>query len=110
MGTTEVEAEVREAHGGTTSHPGPAEYVRVAVALAVVTAFEVGLFYIEALPDGALIGLLLALSIIKFSLVVLWFMHLKFDSPVFARFFVAGLAIALVVFGVVLLTFGVFLG
>jgi hypothetical protein len=47
---------------------------------------------------------------IKFSLVVLWFMHLRFDSPVFKRLFVAGVILALSVFLVVLLTFGAGLG
>jgi hypothetical protein len=41
----------------------------------------------------------------KFALVALWFMHLKFDSRLFRRLFVAGLLIALAVFAIVLGTF-----
>jgi cytochrome c oxidase subunit IV len=48
------------------------------------------------------------LMAIKFALVVLWFMHLRFDSAIYKRMFVAGLALALSVFIVVLVTFGVF--
>ncbi len=76
------------------------------MALAIVTALEIALFYIEALPSPLTVGLLIVLMMIKFSLVALWFMHLRFDSERFMRLFVAGLAIAIIVFGVVLLTFG----
>lgn len=91
------------------AHPGPREYVKVAVVLAVVTALEIALFYIEPLADGLeamVVVALIVLMIIKFALVALWFMHLKFDNPLFMRLFVAGLGIAIAVFGVVLLTFG----
>jgi cytochrome c oxidase subunit 4 len=89
------------------SHPGPKEYVKIAAILAVITAIEVAIFYIDFLAP-VLVPALLVLSAIKFSMVVLWFMHLKFDSPLFGRLFVAGLALALTLFIVVLLTFGVF--
>jgi hypothetical protein len=47
-------------------------------------------------------------SVIKFTLVVLWFMHLRFDSRTYARFFVMGLAGAVTLFLVMLLIFQVF--
>ena len=89
------------------SHPGPREYVKVAIILAVVTLAEVGLYYM-ALPDGLLIGLLLFFAVIKFSLVALWFMHLRFDSRIYRRLFISGIILAVAVYTVVLLTF--FLG
>jgi cytochrome c oxidase subunit IV len=85
-------------------HPGPRQYVVVAVVLAAITAVEVAIFYMEAL-SFILVPALLALSAIKFSLVVLWFMHLKFDSPLFRRLFITGVILALFVFGVVLTIF-----
>jgi cytochrome c oxidase subunit 4 len=42
---------------------------------------------------------------VKFGTVVLWFMHLRFDSRIFRRLFVAGLMLALFVYLVVLTTF-----
>ncbi|HEX9890606.1 MAG TPA: cytochrome C oxidase subunit IV family protein [Actinomycetota bacterium] len=91
------------------AHPGPREYVKIAVILAVITAIEVAIFYIEFIKDSAaFVPTLLLLSAIKFGMVVLWFMHLRFDSRLFGRLFVAGLALALSLFIVVLLTFGVF--
>jgi cytochrome c oxidase subunit 4 len=69
----------------------------------------VAIFYIEFIKDSAaFVPTLLLLSAIKFGMVVLWFMHLRFDSRLFGRLFVAGLALALSLFIVVLLTFGVF--
>jgi cytochrome c oxidase subunit 4 len=85
-------------------HPGPRQYVTVAVVLAVVTAIEVAIYYMTALED-VLVPALLAFSFLKFALVVLWFMHLKFDSRLFRRLFITGLILALAVFAIVLGTF-----
>ncbi len=43
-------------------------------------------------------------------LVVLWYMHLRFDSRTYARFFMIGLAGAVTLYLVVLLTFRAFSG
>jgi hypothetical protein len=67
---------------------------------------EVALFYVDFLSSTVVVTALLLLMTIKFALVVLWFMHLRFDPPVFKRLFVTGLALALSVFLVVMLTFG----
>ncbi|HZA26636.1 MAG TPA: cytochrome C oxidase subunit IV family protein [Actinomycetota bacterium] len=80
-------------------HPGPREYVKIAVALAIVTLLEVGVYYVDFLRP-ALVPLLLVFSTIKFALVVLWFMHLRFDSRLFMRLFVAGVVLALSIFAV----------
>jgi len=86
-------------------HPGPAQYVMVAVVLAIATMFEVALFYITAIPRTLLIVLLLGFAGFKFALVVLWFMHLKFDSVLFRRVFAGGLTLAFVLYMVVLVIF-----
>ncbi len=92
-------------------HPGPREYIRIAMILAVVTALEVAVYYIDWIHEhGLLIPLLFLFSLVKFSLVVLWFMHLKFDSRTYARFFVMGLAGAVTLYLIVLLTFRTFAG
>jgi cytochrome c oxidase subunit 4 len=67
----------------------------------------VAVYYLDAVRDF-LIPLLFFFAIIKFSLVVLWYMHLKFDSRTYARFFVIGLAGAITLFLIVLLTFRTF--
>jgi cytochrome c oxidase subunit IV len=88
-------------------HPTPRRYVLIAVVLAVATAMEVLLYYLE-LPRTLLIVLLLSFAVVKFGLVVLYFMHLKFDSRLFRRMFFTGLILALIVYAVVLIIFGVF--
>lgn len=93
---------VIERHG---THPSPLEYIQIGVALAVLTAIEVTLFYIDP-PRSAFIPMILALSAGKFTLVVLWFMHLKFDSRIFTTAFAGGTALAAAVFVVVLATLG----
>ena len=108
-------ADVREpasltpSRGRTVRHPSPKEYVRIAVVLAVVTAIEVGIYYAE-ISRALLIPALLILAAIKFVLVVLWYMHLRFDSRTYARFFMIGLAGAVTLFLLVLLMFRTFSG
>jgi cytochrome c oxidase subunit 4 len=85
-------------------HPTPRQYVKVAIILFIVTAAEVAIYYIPAL-EGLLVPLLLLFAVIKFVLVMLWFMHLRFDSRLFRRLFVTGIVFAVVVFAVVLATF-----
>jgi cytochrome c oxidase subunit 4 len=88
-------------HAG--AHPEPAEYVVIGIILAAITAVEVALYYID-LAEGALVGLLLILSIAKFGFVIAWFMHLKFDNKLFTTLFLGGLGLAISVFIVAVAT------
>jgi heme/copper-type cytochrome/quinol oxidase subunit 4 len=84
------------AHGAYEehAHPGERTYVLVALILAIVTAVEVAIYYIEAVED-ILVPTLLLLSAGKFVAVVGYFMHLKFDDRRFRWIFIFGLAVAL---------------
>lgn len=93
------------AHGA--GHPSPKEYVRIGVILAVLTALEIAASY-AGVSGSILIPTLFILAIIKFALVVQWFMHLKFDDRRFARFFVMGLSGAAILYLIVLISFRVF--
>ena len=86
-------------------HPTAAIYVRVGLILGAVTALEVMVYYIEAL-SGVLLAILLVLSGLKFVLVALWFMHLRFDNRIFSVFFTGGLLLAGALFLVVLASLG----
>ncbi|HVE90688.1 MAG TPA: cytochrome C oxidase subunit IV family protein [Actinomycetota bacterium] len=97
-----------DAHATEHAHPGPGEYVKVALVLAVVTAAEVGLYYLKTLPESVVVGLLMLFMVVKFVLVALWFMHLRFDSPIFKRLFYTGIVLAIAIYGVVLVSFGMF--
>jgi len=87
------------------AHPTPSEYVVIGLILAMITAVEVALYYID-MEQGVLIPTLLILSAAKFAFVVLWFMHLKFDSPLLSRLFATGFFGAIVLFTVVMATLG----
>lgn len=110
-GTEHEVATAPRGGGRWARHPSPREYVRIAVILAIVTAAEVAIYYIDWVHEqGLLIPLLFLFAVIKFSLVVLWFMHLRFDSRTYARFFLMGLAGALTLYIAVLLMFRTFAG
>ncbi len=93
--------------GGTThGHPSELEYIKVALVLALITGAEVAVYYVKSL-EGLLVPILAVFSTIKFGLVVLWFMHLRFDSRLFRRLFVTGILLAFFCFVIVLSTFHV---
>ncbi len=100
-----IEREAPAEHVREGTHPGPLEYIKIGLILAAITAVEVGIYYIEAIED-ALVPILIVLSALKFSLVVLWFMHLRFDSRLFSWLLVGGLVLAGMLFVVVLSTLG----
>jgi len=86
-------------------HPGPLEYAQIGLILALITGVEVAIYYL-GLAHTLLVIALLVLSATKFSMVVLWFMHLKFDNRLFSTMFILGFFLALSVFTVALATVG----
>lgn len=88
---------------GGHAHPGDMQYVVVALILGFFTAVEVLTYFIDF--GAAAIPTLLGLMVIKFVMVVLYFMHLKFDSPIFMRLFATGLVLAISVYAIMLAAF-----
>ena len=86
------------------AHPTDAFYIKVAAALAAITALEVSISYIKGLGDAGN-PLLLILAMIKFAAVAMFFMHLRFDSRALRYLFVGGLTLAAGVYIVVLFMF-----
>ncbi|MFL5759850.1 MAG: cytochrome C oxidase subunit IV family protein [Thermomicrobiales bacterium] len=77
------------------AHPGELTYIKVAVILAIITMVEVAIWYIDWMQEHHfLVPSLLILSGIKFTAVVGYFMHLKFDDRRFTYLFGSGLAVA----------------
>lgn len=99
--TTEEPASVGTVH---TGHPSPLTYFKVAMILSAITAVEVAIFYVEWLGFG-IIPVLVILSGVKFSMVVMFYMHLKYDDRIFSTLFVGGLLLA---FAVVTALLGLF--
>jgi cytochrome c oxidase subunit IV len=97
--------DTEEVHEATHEHPTDRKYVQIAVILAVLTAAEIATYPAEEVLGAALIPILLVLMVIKFWYVAAFFMHLRFDTRMFSWVFVAGIAFALGVYIVTLLTF-----
>ena len=92
-------------HTGGAAHPTPRTYIIIAAVLTVITAIEVAIFYWDALKD-ALVPIFIVLSAVKFALVAMFYMHLKFDERLFSGLFVAGLLLAASVIIALMALFG----
>jgi cytochrome c oxidase subunit 4 len=95
---------------GHAPHRGPTVrvYLRVAAILGALTAFEVWLSY-SGLRGGLLISALIVAAMIKFVMVLAYFMHLKYDDWRYGRFFLMGIVGAATLYLIVLITSKVFL-
>lgn len=102
----DAELAVEAAETSRHAHPSDLQYIGIAFGLAVLTAIEVGVYYLQS--SKAVIVVLLVLMAIKFAIVVGFFMHLKFDSVVLRRLFLGGLALACSVYTIILFAFGIF--
>lgn len=78
------------------AHPTTATYVAIALVLTVVTLLEFAVLYMHSLA-GMMVPILLALSAMKFALVALFYMHLRFDRPLYRRVFAGGLGLGVLV-------------
>ncbi|GIW52455.1 MAG: hypothetical protein KatS3mg081_1810 [Gemmatimonadales bacterium] len=94
----------RHEHQG---HASTGTYLAVAAVLTIITLVEVGVFYVPAFQP-VLVPILLVLSAAKFSLVVMFYMHLKFDHRLFTLIFSLPLLLALGVAVALLFLFGAF--
>ncbi len=76
------------------AHPQPREYAQIASILTVITGFEVALYFFTGVGHSTLIAMLLVLMVVKFFMVVGWYMHLKFDHKYYTYIFGGGLFVA----------------
>jgi len=86
------------------AHATTATYLRIAAILVMLTLIEVGVFYVPTF-QALLVPILLVLSAIKFTLVVMFYMHLKFDNRFFAFLFGGPLLLGVAVVVSLLFTF-----
>ncbi len=84
-----------------------AGYIKIALILAAITALEVSTYYVDFGP--LFMPSLMIMMVVKFVMVVSYFMHLKFDSKIFSFLFYTGLALALFVYFAALATFKFFI-
>ena len=96
-----------DAHADSGHHtPTDGYFIKIAVVLALLTALETSTYWIHI--GGFATPLLLILMTIKFFMIVLVFMHLKFDNKLFSVLFYIGLGLAVLVYAVFLSTFQFF--
>ena len=76
----------------------------VFAVLAIFTALEVFVGTLAGLPQGIKVALLVFLALVKVTLVLLYFMHLKYDSRMFALPFALGVVLAIPIVLIISLT------
>jgi cytochrome c oxidase subunit 4 len=81
--------------GVEKEHPTWSTYWKVAVVLTLVTVIEVWIYYIPSFVASRLfVPSLLIMSAFKFAVVVLFYMHLRYDHRLFRVLFTGPLIIA----------------
>ena len=89
-------------------HPTNLTFIKIALILAAITALETSTYWWPESTHTAAMITLIVLMTVKFFMILLWFMHLKFDSPIFSMMFYIGLVLAIGVYLVALFTFKFF--
>jgi cytochrome c oxidase subunit 4 len=101
-------AEPHHAHGDAHDHAHPdwSTYKWVALILTAITVVEVWIFYTPFAENRLFVPSLLMMSAAKFVIVVMFYMHLKYDAKLFRALFVGPLLIAVIVIISLLFLFG----
>jgi len=106
--TTDADADLVSPEPGVEEHyPDEWQYIKVALILFAITMGEVGIYYVSGAAH-AVVTLMLFMMIAKFSIVALYFMHLRFDSKLFRRLFVTGILLAVAIYMIALTSLHVF--
>lgn len=91
-----VDSAELHAMGEVHAHPTWKEYKWVALILTVITVVEVWAYYIPAfVASPAFVPSMLIMSGTKFTIVVMFYMHLKYDHKLFRALFTGPLTIAI---------------
>jgi len=81
---------------------GKSQYFWVWGALLVITAVEIVLAYKQVFTPVKMLGVLMALSVVKAALIIAYFMHLKFEIARMKIVLMAAVVAALSLMGVFL--------
>ena len=88
-------------------HPTGSQYLRIAILLTAITVVEVWAYYIPALVASPLFNpALLIMSAAKFVIVVMFYMHLKFDNKLFRNIFTGSMIVAMATIIALMFLFG----
>jgi cytochrome c oxidase subunit IV len=96
-----------EHHPAEHAHPTWSTYWKVATILTLITVVEVWAYYVPSfVASRAFVPSLLIMSAAKFAIVVMFYMHLKYDHKLFRALFTGPLMIAVVTLIALLFLFG----
>ena len=98
------------AMGEVHEHPTWKQYKWVALILTLITVVEVWVYYTPFQNSPLFVPVLLIMSAVKFAIVVLFYMHLKYDHKLFKALFTGPLIIAMSTLLALMLVFGKFSG
>ena len=98
------------AMGEVHEHPTWKQYKWVALILTAITVVEVWIYYTSFKDSPLFVPALLIMSAVKFAIVVLFYMHLKYDHKLFKALFTGPLLIAISTLMALMLVFGKFTG
>src|SRR4026209_2986174 len=101
---------VVHAMGEMHEHPTWKEYKWVALILTLITVVEVWIYYTPFKQSALFVPALLIMSAVKFTIVVMFYMHLKYDHKIFRALFTGPLIIAMSTLVALLFVFGKFVG
>jgi cytochrome c oxidase subunit IV len=100
-------AEEEKEMGVVLEHPTWTTYWKVALILTIITIVEVWAYYIPAwVAHWSFVPSLLIMSAAKFAIVVLFYMHLRYDHKLFKALFTGPLIIAVLTIVALLFLFG----
>ena len=105
-GVAEAHAEAHEGAHDHVHHPGWSTYWKVALVLTIITIVEVWVYYTPFVEHRLFVPSLLAMSAAKFIIVVMFYMHLKYDHHLFRPLFAGPLVIAVLTLISLLFLFG----
>ncbi|MGH7720408.1 MAG: cytochrome C oxidase subunit IV family protein [Gemmatimonadaceae bacterium] len=111
MAADHTDAVAEHATGETEAHqhahPDWSTYKWVALILTIITVVEVWVYYIpEFVASRLFVPSLLLMSGAKFVIVVMFYMHLKYDAKLFRALFIGPLLIAITTGIALLFLFG----
>ena len=109
QGQTVEAMSVEGQYGAVHEHPTWSVYWKVATILTVITVAEVWCYYVPGFVATAFfVPTLLLLSAVKFVIVVMFYMHLKYDHKLFRALFTGPLLVAIVTIIALMFLFGHF--
>lgn len=106
-GQTSLTPAEEEAAGREHTGPGWSVYWKVAVVLTLITVGEVWVYYLPAFVASRLfLPTLLTMSAVKFAIVALFYMHLRYDHKLFRTLFTGPLIVAISILFALMFLFG----